>query len=444
MLDKLGSTLRNTLDKIKGSLFIDETLINALVKDIQRALIQSDVNVKLVLTLSENIKRRLLKENIPQGLTKKEYLVKVVYEELTNLLGKGFTDIEITKKPFKIMLVGLFGNGKTTTTGKLGKYFKKKGHKVALVSTDTWRPAAFEQLKQLGSQINADVFGEPSLGHPAEIYQKFENELNNYDVIIIDTAGRDALNDELIEELDRQNKVVNPDEVLLVMAADLGQTAHKQAQQFADTVNITGVIITKLEGSAKGGGALSACSAANAPVKFIGVGEKVDDLEKFNPERFVGRLLGMGDLETLLEKVKESVDQEQAEDMQKRILSGKFNLLDLYEQMKSMKKMGSFSKLVDMIPGMGGAKIPKDMLNVQEEKFKKWEHVLKSFTHEELMDPDIISNTRVERVAKGSGTDIKLVRELLKQYKMARKATKMLKGKQGNMKSMMKKFGMNM
>lgn len=444
MLDKLGDALRDSLKKISSALFVDETLVNSLVKDIQRSLLQSDVNVKLVLELSDNIKKKLLKDEIPKGLSKKEYLIKVVYDELTNFLGTEFKDIEVTTKPFKVMLVGLFGSGKTTTSAKLGKYFKKKGYSVALLSTDTWRPAAFMQLQQLGKQINIDVYGDPSLKDPVQIYQKFESDLNKYDVVLLDTAGRDVLNDELITELDNQNKVMNPNETLLVISADLGQAAYNQAKQFSETVHITGVIITKLDGSAKGGGALSACSAAKAPVKFIGVGEKVDALEIFAPERFVGRLLGMGDLQTLLEKVKDSIDEEQAEDMQKRILEGKFNLLDLYEQMKSMKKMGSLSKIMEMIPGFSNVSIPKDAINVQQEKLEQWEHVMKSFTNEELLDPDVISHSRMERVAKGSGVDISLVRELIKQYRVAKKATKMLKGKQGNISNMMKKFGMKM
>lgn len=444
MLDKLGEALKGSLKKISNALFIDETLINALVKDIQRSLLQSDVNVKLVLKLSDNIKKKFLKDEIPKDLPKKEYLIKVVYDELTSFLGTEFKDIDVTTKPFKIMLVGLFGSGKTTTSAKLGKYFKKKGYNVALLSTDTWRPAAFMQLQQLGKQINIDVYGDSSLKDPVKIYQKFETKLNEYDIVILDTAGRDVLNDELIQELDNQNKIMGPNETLLVMSADLGQAAYNQAEQFSNTVDITGVIITKLDGSAKGGGALSACSAANAPVKFIGVGEKVDDLEKFMPERFVGRLLGMGDLATLLEKVKDGIDEEQAQDMQKRILEGKFNLLDLYEQMSSMKKMGSLSKIMEMIPGFSNVSIPKDAINVQQEKLDQWEHVMKSFTTKELLDPDIIGHTRIKRVAKGSGVDIHVVRELIKQYRVAKKATKMLKGKKGNISNLMKKFGMKM
>lgn len=439
ILEKLGSSLKDTLSKIAKSVFIDEKLVNELVKDIQRALLQADVNVKLVFELSKKIKERILNEETPAGLTKKEYLINVVYEELTFFLGKEVRDIKIESKPTKIMLVGLFGNGKTTAAAKLGKYFQKRGNKVALISTDTWRPAAFEQLRQLGKQINADVYGNPKEKDPVKIYKAFEQELAKHDIIIIDTAGRDALSDDLIEELNDINNAVQPHEALLVMSADVGQAAQEQAQKFHDTVDVTGVIITKLDGTAKGGGALSACSVTNAPVKFIGVGEKIDDLEVFDPKRFVGRLLGMGDLETLLEKAKEAISEDKAEDLSKKFLKGKFNLIDLYEQMNAMRNMGPLAKIVDMIPGMAGMKLPKEMLDVQDEKLKRWKFMMDSCTKEELEDPDIISSGRIDRIAKGSGVEVSELREMLKQYKQGKKMMKMLKGG-SNMDKMMKKF----
>ncbi|MBW3015662.1 signal recognition particle protein Srp54 [Candidatus Woesearchaeota archaeon] len=441
VLDKLGSSLKDTLQKIANSVFVDERLVNELVKDIQRALLQSDVNVKLVLELTNKIKQRILKEETPGGLTKKEYLINIVYEELTNFLGKEAYDIKIQKKPTKIMMVGLFGNGKTTTAAKLGKYFQKRGYKIALMSTDTWRPAAFEQLKQLANQINMDIYGKPELKDPVAIYKEFEPKLSKYDIIIIDTAGRDALSDELIEELNKINSAVKPDETILVMAADVGQAAQKQAETFHETCNVTGVIITKLDGTAKGGGALTACSVTQAPVKFIGLGEKIDDLDIFDPKRFVGRLLGMGDIQALLEKAREAMSEEEAKDLGARFLKGKFNLLDLYQQMEAMSKMGSLSKLVEMIPGFSTLKLPKEALQVQEGKLKKWRFLMDSMTKEELEDPDTITGTRIDRIAKGSGSSTSEVRELLKQYKQAKKMTKMLQpGKMKNMDQMMKKF----
>ncbi len=440
VLEKLSDSLKNTLKKIAGSLFVDETLINELIKDIQRALLQSDVNVNLVFELSKKIKERALKEETPQGLTKKEHLVNIVYEELTNFLGKEAKELKITKKPTKIMLVGLFGSGKTTTAGKLGKFFRKRGHKVAVMQTDTWRPAAYEQLKQVAEQAGVDFFGRKEEKNALKIYREFEGKLKDYDLVVIDTAGRDALSSELIEELNGLNAVVKADERLLVISADLGQAAQKQAEAFHESCRITGVIVSKIEGTAKGGGALTACAVTQAPIVFIGVGEKIDELEAFNPQRFVGRLIGWGDLETLLEKAKESFSEEQAKDMSERLLKGDFNLLDLYEQMASLKKMGSLKKLMEMIPGFSQIKLPKEMLDVQEGKLEKWKFALSSMTKEELEEPEIISSERLDRIAQGSGVNISLIRELLKQYKMSKKMMKNFKDEK-DIEKMMRKMG---
>src|SRR3989344_2803832 len=340
VLENLGSALKDTLSKISKAIFVDERLINELIKEIQKALLKGDVNVKLVLELTKKIKDRALKEEPPGGLTKKEYLTHIVYQELVNFLGEEKVSINLDKKQTRIMLVGLFGNGKTTTAGKLAKYFKKRGHKIALISLDVWRPAAFEQLRQVGERAEVSVFGNPKQKDPAKILKEFEKDLAKYDLVIYDTAGRDALNQELIDELKLVNKLVAPHEVLLVMGADVGQTAEKQAQTFHDTCNVTGVVITKLDGTAKGGGALSACAITGAKVKFIGIGEKIDALEEFDPRRFVGRLLGMGDIEALLEKAKEAISEEEAADLSKKLLKGEFTLVDLYSQMEAMSKMG--------------------------------------------------------------------------------------------------------
>lgn len=446
VLEKLGDSLKNTLEKIAKSMFVDEKLINELIKDIQRALLQSDVNVKLVFELTKKIKERALKEEI-KGLPKKDHLVNIVYEELVNFLGGEGHKIEINKKPFKIMLVGLFGNGKTTTSGKLAKFFQKRGLKVALISTDTWRPAAYTQLKQLGDSIKVPVYGNPKQKDPVKIYSEFEKELNTHDLIIIDTAGRDALSDDLIEELNKLNKKVKADENLLVIGADVGQASEKQAEAFHKTCGVGGVIITKLEGTAKGGGALAACRVTGAPVKFIGVGEKIDDLEEFDPKRFVGRILGMGDIETLLEKAREAISEEDAQDLGKKFLKGEYNLIDLYEQMEAMNKMGPLGKVMELIPGMGQLKIPKEALKVQEQKLKNWRHMMNSMTKEELEEPTIIDGKRVERIAKGSGKNVSEVRELLKQYQQSKKLVKMIKGtnpekmNEKDMQKMMKRMG---
>src|SRR3989338_5020752 len=367
VLEKLSDSLKNTLSKIAGSLFVDEKLINELVKEIQKALLQSDVNVKLVFELTEKIKQRALKEESPRGLTKKEHIVNIVYEELTQFLGKEQRKIEVTEKPFKIMLAGLFGSGKTTTTGKLARYFMKRGHKVALVGLDIHRPAAMDQVEQVAKQANVPVYINKVEKDPIKIWNQYKDEYKKYDVLIIDTAGRDALSKDLIKEIETINKEIQPNENLLVISADIGQAAQKQAQQFHDSCHITGVIATKMDGTAKAGGALSACAVTQSPIKFIGVGEKIDDLEQFNPQGFVGRLLGMGDLEALLEKAKEAITEEEAEDLGKRLLKGDFTLIDLYEQMEAMSQMGPLSKVVEMIPGFGQLKMPKEVLQVQEE-----------------------------------------------------------------------------
>lgn len=449
VLEKLGESLKNTLSKITNALFVDEKLVNELVKEIQKALLQSDVNVKLVFDLTKTIKERALKEHVPGALSKKEWLVHIVYEELTNLLGKEEVkvDVEETKKAKKtltIMLVGLFGNGKTTTAGKLAHYFQKRGYKVALLSTDTWRPAAFEQLRQLGAQQQIPVYGDPKEKDPVKVYKKFETELKKADVAIIDTAGRDALNNELIEELVKINKAVQPDHSWLVISADVGQAAEKQARTFHETCNVDGVIITKMDGTAKGGGALIACSITGAKVVFIGVGEKVNEFEKFKPKNFVGRMLGMGDIEALLEKVQGAISEKDAQDLGKKFLKGEFSLLDLYEQMTAMRKMGPLSKIVEMIPGFGQLQLPKDMLQVQEGKLEKWKYIMDSCTKEELEDPEIISSARLERIAKGSGTSTGELRDLLKQYKQSKKLVKVMKGAGASspkaMEKMMKKM----
>lgn len=428
VLDKLSTSLKNTLSKIAKSMFIDEKLIDELVKDIQRALLASDVNVKLVFDLSKNIKDRALKEKPPSGVTQKEYLVKIVYEELVKFMGGEGAKIEINKKPFKIMMVGLFGSGKTTSIGKLAKYYTKRGYKVCALGLDVYRPAAMDQLEQICKQINIPVFIDKKEKNSLKIYKNFEKELNQFDLIIVDTSGRDALSKDLIKEIEDLNKTIKPDEKLLVISADIGQAAQTQAKAFHDACDITGVIVTKLDGTAKGGGALSACAVSGAQIKFIGLGEKVDDLETFNPQGFVSRILGMGDLEALLEKTKEAMTEDEAKDMSKKLLKGEFNFLDLYDQMEKMNSMGSLSKLIELIPGLSNAAIPKDMLDVQEDKMKSWKYALQSMTKKELEDPDLIDSSRIQRISKGSGVSVEDIRGLLKQYRQSKKVMKMMKG----------------
>jgi len=439
VLDKLGSSLKNTLAKIAKSMFVDEKLINELVKDIQRALLQADVNVQLVFSLTNKIKQRTLKEKSPGMLSKKEQLINIVYEELVQFLGGDTGKIEPSGKPFKIMLVGLFGSGKTTTCGKLAKYYSTRGLKVAVVGLDVHRPAAMAQIEQLGKQIKVPVFIEKDNKDPLAIYKKFESQYKEFDILLIDTAGRDALSEDLIKEIEQVNNLVQPNENLLIISADIGQAAQKQAEAFHQSVGVTGVIATKMDGTAKAGGALTACAATQAQIKFIGVGERPDDLEPFNPKGFVGRLLGMGDLEALLDKAKVAMTEEEAEDLGKRFLKGDFTLIDLYDQMNAMRKMGPLTKVAEMIPGFSNLKIPKEMLAGQEGKLDKWKVAMQSMSKEELENPEIISSTRFDRIAKGAGISVRDVRELTKQYRQSKKLVKMMKGT-GDVNKLMKKF----
>jgi len=439
VLEKLGNSLKETLKKIAKAIFVDEKLVDELVKDIQRALLAADVNVSLVFELSKTIKERFLKEKQIPGISPRERLIKIVYEELTRILGSEKSELVIgKKKPFKIMMVGVYGSGKTTTIGKLVKYYSKRGYKVAALGLDVHRPAAPDQLEQICNKINIQVFIDKKQKNPLKIYKEFENLYSKYDILIIDTAGRDALTQELIEELKKLNQEIKPDENLLVISADIGQAAEKLAISFHNACNITGVIITKLDGTAKGGGALTGSSVTKAKIKFIGVGEKVDDLELFNPQGFVSRLLGMGDIEALLEKAKEAITEEQAEDIKEKLEKGELSLIDLYEQMQAMRKMGPLSKVLEMVPGFGQIKMPKEMLEVQEGKLEKWKYILDSCTKKELENPEIIDAKRVERIAKGAGVSTTDVRDLLKQYKQSKKILKLMKG--GSPEKLMKKF----
>lgn len=425
VLDKLGDSLKSTLSKIKNSMTVDRQLVEEVLKEIQKSLLSSDVNVHLVLELTKKIRDRAITED-NKNLNKREHLITIIYEELSKFLGDE-KEFELKEGQNRILLVGLYGQGKTTTSGKLGLYFKNRSKKVALISTDTWRPAAYDQLKQLGDSINIDVYGDKTQKTPNDIYNKFKNNLEKYDVVIIDSAGRDSLNNELIEEIESLNETVNPTDTFLVLGADVGQTAQKQANAFKENLNITGVIISKMDGTGKGGGALSACSVVEAPVKFIGVGERVDDFERFNSERFVSQLLGMGDIESLIEKARLAVDEKKAKDMGAKMMSGEFDLDDLYEQLQSMKKMGSFSKLMGMIPGMGDLNIDKSQMEVQEEKLQKWKYIMDSMTKYEKKKPDVIDVSRVKRVAMGSGTNVEDVRELLKHFRNTKKMMTMFK-----------------
>ncbi|HUV81623.1 MAG TPA: signal recognition particle receptor subunit alpha, partial [archaeon] len=306
VMDKLGSSLQNALKKIAGAGRIDERVVNDAVKEIQRALLQADVNVKLVMELSKKIKERSLKEEVATGMSPREHVINIVYHELIEIMGHG-TDIKLSSQ--KIMMVGLQGSGKTTTTAKLARFFQRKGMKPAVICADTFRPGAFEQLSTLCSRLNIPFYGERDNKDAVEIVKKGMEALSKHDVLIIDTAGRHALENDLIKEMEDIHALAKPDHKLLVIDAAIGQQASEQAKVFNRSIGITGVIISKLDGTAKGGGALSAVSETGSSIAFIGIGEKPEDFEKFEPDRFISRLLGMGDIKTLIEKAQEAMDE---------------------------------------------------------------------------------------------------------------------------------------
>ena len=423
ILEKLGNAFKKAISNIANAIFLDKKKVNDIVKEIQRALLEADVDVKLVFEISEGIKKQALSEK--SALEKKEQLIKLIHDELVNILGKKEHEFKIDqkKKPFKIMMLGLYGAGKTTTISKLALYYSKRGVKCCMLGLDVHRPAAREQLEQLGQKIKVPVFIDNEEKNPLKIIKEFEKQMSKYDLVFIDTAGRDALDNELIEEIKDISEEIKPDDILLVMPADIGQSAKKQASEFQKACNITGVIITRMDGTAKGGGALAACRETKAKVFFIGTGEKPGDFETFNPTFFAERLLGMGDLKALLEKAKEAMDEKTKEKLEKRLQEGKFTLDDLYEQLKSMQNLGPLSKIAELIPGLGKIKMPENLIEVQESKLKKWGYAIQSMTKEEKENPELLEKqtSRIQRIAKGSGTNTSDIKDLIKQHKIVKK-----------------------
>ncbi len=427
-LERFGSSLYDALRKVFRAAVVDEATVKELVRDLQRALLQGDVNVQLVLSISKNIEERALKEKVPPGVSRREHVIKVVYEELTRFLGE--KPVQLKAEPGRrtvLMLVGIQGSGKTTNTAKLARYFQKRGLKTALVCADTYRPGAYAQLQQLAARINVPIYGEPANKNAVDIALKGLKTFSNQEVVMIDTAGRHKEEKSLIQEMKSLEKAIKPDEVILVIDGTIGQQAAVQAKAFHEATPIGSIFVTKLDGSARGGGALSAVAATGAPIKFISTGEKTEDIEPFVPSRFVGRLLGMGDLQSLIEKVREAEVQVPEKKM-KAFLSGKFSLSDMYEQLEAMKGMGSFRRLLKLIPGMS-YNIPENTLDLAEDRLKKWRVIMQSMTPGEREDPKIFNSSRVHRVAKGSGTNEKDVKELLNQYNMMKRMMKTLRRK---------------
>ena len=416
MLEKLSGVLRNSMDRLASAIFVDKKLVDSIIKDLQRALIESDVAVTLVKQISDELRAVASSESI-KGVDKKEQIIKLLHDKILSIIGGEKKELKLARGD-RVVLIGLYGSGKTTTTNKLAYYYSKRGFKSAIVGLDVHRPAASEQLEQLGKNSKIRVFVDASEKNPSKIIKKFKSEFDDYDLLFFDTAGRHDLDGELIEELKVINKEVKPTHVLLVIPADIGQVVKRQAQEFKKSLDISGVIVTRMDSSAKGGGALAACSQTGTPVYFITTGEKLNDLEVFNPENFVSRILGMGDLEALLDKVKSSIDENSQKKSLKRLEEGKFNLLDLYEQIKAMQSMGSLSKITSLIPGFSKAKIPEEMLGSQENKIKKWKNIIDSMTPEEIDNPAVLDKqkSRISRIAHGAGSTVSDVKALLKQY----------------------------
>jgi signal recognition particle subunit SRP54 len=440
VLDSLGKSLRNVLQKIARGSVVDEALLSEVVRDIQRALLQADVNVQLTLELTQRVRRRATEEKPPAGASLRDFLVRIIYEEIRNILGK---DRPFEAKPKRILLVGLFGQGKTTTAGKLARFLQKKGVRVGLIGADVHRPAAIDQLEQLAKKLGADFYAHRGESRAEVVVREGLERLPPHTAVIIDTAGRSGIDQELLEELKRTKAVCQPEEILLVLDGAMGQAAGRSAQAFHDAVGVTGVVLTKLDGSGKGGGALSAVAVSGTPILFLGTGEHLDELEPFEPTRFVSRLLGMGDIQTLLERFEELSNKEAAEEAAKNLLHGRFTLRDMRTQLDSLGQMGPVSKLVSMFPGFGIAKVDDSKLDETQARLRRYRAILDSMTPQELDDAQLLKAERIHRIARGSGQRPQEVRSLLKQFETTRKAAHGLVSNRRLRRQLEKQFGAN-
>jgi len=441
MLDGLKNSLGDAIKRIVKSSGIDEELIKDLSKDVQRALLTSDVNVRLVLEITKHLEERALNETPPPGLSRKDHIVKILYDELSKLLGNE-SDFDFKPdKQNKIILVGIQGSGKTTVASKLAKFLTKEGHTVGVIGADTYRPGALVQLKTMCEKSNVEVYGEENNKDSPSIVKNglkhFEGQ--SLDVLLIDTAGRHKEEQDLLDEMDRINKVAEPDLALLVIDGTIGQQCFNQAEAFHKTIPVGGVIVTKLDSSAKGGGALAASAATGAQIMYIGTGERIDDLEKFSPTRFVGRLLGMGDVQAILDLAKR-LENEGDDVRMKRISSGKMNMEDFLYQLEEVTKMGSLQGILESMPGLSGM-VKEDQVNQMEGRVSKWRYIIQSMTKGEKADPlDLLNASRIKRIARGSGWPESEVKELLKNYKNSKSMMKASKGRQ--MQGTLRKMGL--
>ncbi len=415
--------VREAVRKFLGGGRSYEESVNEFIRDLQRELIRADVNVALVKQLTDRVRERALKQEPPPGVSRRDWFLKAVYDELVSLFGgEGEPRVMPRKLPWVILLVGVQGSGKTTTAGKLARYYSSRGLRVGLVSADTYRPGALEQLKTLAQQAGVMFYGEQS-GQAEEIAKRGVSELlsKGAQLVIVDTAGRHGYGDEarLLEEMKRIAEAVRPDEVMLVIDAAIGQRAYDIARRFHEATPVGSIVVTKLDGTARGGGVLSAVAATGARVKFVGTGEKIEELEPFNPQGFVARVMGLGDIRALLERVREAEAEEKAlKVVEEDIAKGRVTMRTIYAQLKSIRRLGPLSKLLEMLPTASlPVKVGDEQVKLGEEKIRKWLHIIESMTYEELDDPEIIDRSRMRRIALGSGTTVADVKELLTYYR---------------------------